>query len=164
MSTVDPSSETARLFGTAGGVVSPEASTVRVSDQSDALPEVEVLGIDNDAVAPARIPPGGRIVVRSGDPGEPEVTLGILTYSYSHRIPLELSGYATQTMSREEVLDVMAVAIGEAVIADRTLGGLVEFLDTETLTTDDLAVADAKPAKEGDAAIVAAYTTLNPLT
>ena len=33
-----------------------------------------------------------------------------------------------------------------------------------TLTTDDLAVADAKPAKEGDAAIVAAYTTLNPLT
>jgi hypothetical protein len=129
-----------------------------------ALPSVDVLGIDNDAVAPTRLAPAGRAVVRSGDPGEPEMTLGVRSYSYSHRIPIELTGYPSGALSREEVLDAMAAAIGAAVEADRFLGGLVEFLDLEAMTTDDLAVSGAQAARTGDLAIVAEYTTSNPLT
>lgn len=129
-----------------------------------ALPSADVIGVDNDAVAPTKLSPGGRVVIRSGDPGEPEVTLGVLTYSYTHRIPIELDAYPSDSMSREAVLDAMGTAIGTAVEADRTLGGLVEWLDVEAMTTDDIAVAGAQAVRSGDLAILADYTTTNPLT
>lgn len=131
---------------------------------ADALPAAEVLGLDKDTPAPTRIPAGGRAVIRSGDPGEPEMTLGILRYSYSHSVPVELDAYPTDTLTREEALDTMAAAIGAAVEADRSLGGLVEFLDVEALETDEIPVTDGKAAKSGQFAIVAEYTTSNPLT
>lgn len=130
---------------------------------ADALPNAEVLGIDNDAIAPVKLPAGGRAIVRSGEPGEPGVTLGVLSYSYAHRIPVELAAHASGTLSREAAIDAMAAAIGAAVEADRTLGGEVEWLDLEALTTDDLYEPNAKAAKAGDLAIVAEYTTSNPV-
>lgn len=133
---------------------------------AEALPEADVLGIDNDDVAPTRIAPGGRAVVRSGDPGEPEITLGVLSYSYVHRIPVELDAQASAGVTREEAIDALGVAIGAAVAADRTLGGLVEWLDAEALTTDDLVAAGGggQAARSGDLVIVAEYTVSNPLT
>lgn len=128
-----------------------------------ALPSSDVLGIDNDVTAPTRLGTGGRAVIRSGDPGEPEMTLGILSYSYSHRIPIELTAAATETLSREEALDAMAEAIGTAIDADRTLGGLADWLEIEAMTSDDLSVGDAQALKGGDLAIIADYTTSNPL-
>jgi hypothetical protein len=128
-----------------------------------ALPSADVVGTDNDDAAPARIGAGGRAVIRSGDPGEPEVTLGVLSYSYSHRIPIELDAYATDTLSREQAIDEMAEAIGAAVEADRTLGGLVEFLDIEAMTTDDLTISGGKAARSADLAVIAEYTVSNPL-
>lgn len=130
-----------------------------------ALPDADVIGIDNDDAAPSRIAPGGRVVVRSGDPGEAEVTLGVLSYSYVHRIPVELDASATPVLSREEAIDALAEAIGAAVAADRQLGGLVEWLDLEPLSTDDLVSASGgAAARSGDLAIVAEYTVSNPLT
>lgn len=129
-----------------------------------ALPAADVVTIDNDAVAPTKLAPGGRVVIRSGDPGDPEMTLGILTYSYSHRIPIELDAYPSGSQSREEVLDAMGVALGAAVEADRMLGGLVEFLDLEAMTTDDIYTSGAQAARSGNLALIADYTVSNPLT
>ena len=63
-----------------------------------ALPGAEV---KRNLAKAERIPPGGLVVIRDGDPGEPEVCLSPLTYLYSHRVPLEIAAYESATLSRE---------------------------------------------------------------
>lgn len=123
-----------------------------------ALPHADVLGLDDDASAPTRIAPGGRVVVRSGDPGEPEVDLCPLSYNYSHRVPVEVLA------PNEATLDVLLMAIGVAVEGDRTLGGLCDWIEPLAVETDEIA-ADNAPAQRGaDLTIIAQYATPNPLT
>ena len=128
---------------------------------ASALPSAEV---KRNLDKPERIPPGGLVIVRDGDPGEPEVLLSPLTYIYEHRVPIEVAASASATLTREQALDQMLAAIGEAVAADRTLGGLCEFLETEAPTSDDLETAGAISGRWADAAIIASYATANPLT
>jgi hypothetical protein len=128
---------------------------------ASALPNADV---KRNLDKPERIPPGGLVIVRDGDPGEPDVLLSPLTYVYEHRIPLEVAAFPSSTLSREEALDQMLSDIGAAVAADRTLGGLCEFLETEAPVTDDLETAGAASGRWADAAIIASYSTTNPLT
>ncbi len=128
---------------------------------ASALPAAEV---KRNLDKPERIPPGGLVILRDGDPGEPEVLLSPLTYVYEHRIPLELAAFASTSLTREEVLDQMLVAIGTAVAADRTLGGLCDFVEAEAPTSDDLEATGAISGRWADAAVVASYATANPLT
>lgn len=128
---------------------------------ASALPSAEV---KRNLDKPERIPPGGLIIIRDGDPGEPEVLLSPLTYIYEHRVPIEAAAFASASLTREQVLDQMLVAIGAAVAADRTLGGLCDFLETEAPASDDLETAGAHSGRWAEAAILATYATPNPLT
>jgi hypothetical protein len=125
-----------------------------------ALPNAEV---KRNLDKPERIPPGGLVIVRDGDPGEPDVLLSPLVYIYEHRVPIEIAAFASASLSREQALDQMLSALGAAVAADRTLGGLCEFLDTEAPASDDLETAGALSGRWAEAAIIAAYSTTNPL-
>jgi hypothetical protein len=125
-----------------------------------ALPAAKV---ERNAAKPERIPPGGLVIVRDGDPGEPEMLLSPLTYLYAHRVPIEIAARESATESREQVLDAMLAAIGAAVAADRTLGGLCEFIETEAPATADVEAAGAQAVRWADAAIVASYGTHDPL-
>lgn len=125
-----------------------------------ALPNADVKR--NQAKA-ERIGPGGSVIIRDGEPGEPEVDLSPLRYHYMHRIPLEIAVYESATLTREERLDQVLSAIGGAVEGDRTLGGLCEYLEAEAPSTDDLEVMGALAGRWADAAIVAHYTTPSPL-
>lgn len=124
-----------------------------------ALPSATV---ERNAAKPERIPPGGLVIVRDGDPGEPEVMLSPLTYVYTHRILLEVAARESAAQSREETLDAMLAAIGAAVAADRTLGGLCEFIEAEAPVTADIEASGAQPVRWADAAIVATYATTDP--
>jgi hypothetical protein len=128
---------------------------------ASALPSAEV---KRNLDKPERIPPGGLVIVRDGDAGEPEILLSPLTYIYEHRVPIEIAAFASASLTREQALDQMLAALGEAVAADRTLGGLCEFLDTEAPISDDLETAGAISGRWADAAIIASYATANPLT
>src|SRR5579885_1680372 len=112
---------------------------------------------------PERIPPGGLVIIRDGDPGEPEVLLSPLTYVYEHRVPIELAAFASASLTREQAIDQMLSAIGTAAMANRTLGGLCDFIETEAPTSDDLETAGAMSGRWADAAIIASYATANPL-
>lgn len=127
---------------------------------SSALPNADVR---RNLAKPERIPPGGLVVVRDGDPGEPEVMLSPLVYVYSHRIPIELAAYETSSQTPEQVLDEMLSAIGVAVSGDRTLGGLCDFIEAQAPATDDVETAGARAGRWADAAIVAVYGTPDPL-
>lgn len=126
-----------------------------------ALPLAEV---KRNLDKPERIPASGLVIIRDGDPGEPEVLLSPLSYTYSHRIVLELAAYASDPLTREQALDAMLSSIGAAVVANRTLGGMCIFLDTEAPSSDNLETLGAASARWAEAAIVATYTTSNPLT
>jgi hypothetical protein len=127
---------------------------------ASALPNAEV---KRNLAKPDRIAPGGLAIIRDGDPGEPEVILSPLIYIYTHRIPVELAAYETSSESREQVLDGMLGAIGLAVMNDRTLGGLCDFMEAEAPATDDIETAGARPGRWADAAIIAVYGTTDPL-
>lgn len=125
-----------------------------------ALPNADV---KRNLAKPERIPPGGLVIVRDGDPGEPEVMLSPLLYVYTHRVPIEIAAYESSSATREQVLDEILGAIGTAVAGDRTLGGLCDFIEAEAPATDDIDTAGARLGRWADAAIVAVYGTTDPL-
>jgi hypothetical protein len=129
-----------------------------------ALPGVEVLGLDGKDADPATVPESGRVIVMTGDPGDPEIDLSPLTYNYNHPVPISLSGYATDDDDLETVIDGMMRAIGVACEQDRTLGGLCNWIEPTAPITEYDAIQGTEVPKDADFMIVASYATSNPLT
>lgn len=107
---------------------------------------------------------GGLVIMRDGDPGDPEMTLGILAYSYHHRVALEVAFIGATEAVRREGLDALLVRIGAFCVVDRSLGGLTEWLEPEAPSFDDVNINGADPVAWADVGILADYTTSNPLT
>ncbi len=105
-----------------------------------------------DEVLPERIPAAGLIILRDGQPGEPEVTLSPLRYHYQHRAELEV--VIQVGTGRASAFDDLIATIAAALEADRTLGGLCDWVEPEAPASVDLPV-------EGAAALKAAVITLN---
>lgn len=110
-----------------------------------------------------RIPPGGLVVLRDGEPGEPGVTLSPLTYHFEHRIPVEIAVNETAGTPREQALDTVLQAVGAAIAANRTLGGLCDWIEAEAPATDDTEALGSTPVRFALLTIVAAYATADPL-
>ena len=114
-----------------------------------------------DEVLPERIPTSGLIILRDGQPGEPEVTLSPLRYHFQHRAELEV---VVQTgTGRASAFDILIAAIGTAMEADRTLGGLCDWVDPEAPASIDLPVEGAAALKAAVITINLHYTTTGPL-
>ena len=109
------------------------------------------------------IPVNGYVNVDDGDPGEPEVTLNPTTWIYEHELPVEVAANATKTVKAEARLDAMLQAIGAAVAADRTLGGLCDYLQVSAASTEGLTAEGAPVSRLAVVAITAVYGTTDPL-
>ncbi len=114
-----------------------------------------------DVVLPERIPPAGLIILRDGQPGEPEVTLSPLRYHYQHEAELEVIVLAPG--NRATAFDTLIGAIGTALAADRTLGGLCDWVEAEAPASVDLPVEGAVSLKAAVVTVVLHYTTADPL-
>lgn len=112
-----------------------------------------------DEVLPERIPPAGLIILRDGQPGEPEVTLSPLRYHYQHRAELEVIVQGAN--DRATAFDTLIEAIGTALATDRTLGGLCDWVEAEASV--DLPVEGAVSLKAAVVTVVLHYTTADPL-
>ena len=106
---------------------------------------------------------GGYVNVEDGDPGEPEVTLNPTTWIYEHQIPVDVAANAAQRLSAEERLDRMLQAIGAAVAADRTLGGLCDYFMVTAAQTEGLTSEGAPVSRYALVTVVAVYGTTDPL-
>ena len=114
-----------------------------------------------DEVLPERIPPAGLIILRDGQPGEPEVTLSPLRYHYLHRAELEV---IVQTPgNRAAAFDTLIAAIGTVLATDRTLGGLCDWVEAEAPASVDLSVDGAVSLRAAVITVVLHYSTSNPL-
>ena len=113
-----------------------------------------------DEVLPERIPAAGLIILRDGQPGEPEVTLSPLRYHYQHRAEIEA---VVQGATRDAAFDTLCASIGAAVAADRTLGGLCDWVEAEAPRPVDLAVEGAASLKAAVIPVILHYSTADPL-
>jgi hypothetical protein len=114
-----------------------------------------------DEVLPERIPAAGLIILRDGQPGEPEVTLSPLRYHYQHRAELEVVVQAPN--GRTSVFDSLIADIGAELEVDRTLGGLCDWIEPEAPASVDLPVEGAAALKAAVITVVLHYTTTGPL-
>lgn len=105
-----------------------------------ALPATALRG----EVLPERVPADGLLILRVGEPGEPEVTLSPLAYHYQHRAEIEA---VVQGADRDAAFDMLIARIGAALAADRTLGGLCDWDEAEAPRPVDLPVEGAASVK-----------------
>lgn len=109
---------------------------------------------------PERVPTAGLLILRDGEPGEPEVTLSPLRYHYQHRAEIEA---VVQGAARDATFDTLCASIGAAIAADRTLGGLCDWVEAEAPRLVDLPVDGAHSLKAAVVTVVLHYTTPDPL-
>ena len=121
------------------------------------IPHVPVL---RGEVLPERIPPAGLMILRDGEPGEPEVTLSPLTYHYQHRAEIEA---VVQGANRDAAFDALCAGIGTALVADRTLGGLCDWVEAEAPQPVDLPIEGSASLKAAVITVILHYSTTAPL-
>ena len=110
-----------------------------------------------DEVLPERIPPAGLIILRDGQPGEPEVTLSPLRYHWA-----ELEVIVQTPGNRATAFDTLIAAVG-TLTTDRTLGGLCDWVEADAPASVDLPVDGAVALKAAVVTVVLHYTTADPL-
>ena len=111
-------------------------------------------------VLPERVPADGLLILRDGEPGEPEVTLSPLAYHYQHRAEIEA---VVQCDARDAAFDALTASVGSALTADRTLGGLCDWVEAEAPRPVDLPVEGAASLKAAVIPVVLHYSTADPL-
>ena len=110
---------------------------------------------------PSACRPTGLLILRDGDPGEPAVTLSPLRYHYQHRAEVEA---VVQTgTGRDAAFVALAAGVGTLLSADRTLGGLCDWVEAEAPRPVDLAVDGAATLKAAVIPIVLHYASADPL-
>ena len=121
-----------------------------------ALPATALRG----EVLPERVPAAGLLILRDGDPGEPEVTLSPLRYHYQHAAEIEA---VVQGGDRDEAFDALCASIGAVIAGDRTLGGLCDWIEAEAPRPVDLPVEGAAGLKAAVIPVILHYTASDAL-
>jgi hypothetical protein len=111
-------------------------------------------------ILPERVPTAGLLILRDGEPGDPEVTLSPLRYHYQHRAEIEA---VVQGAARDAAFDTLTTSIGTALAADRTLGGFCDWVEAEAPRPVDLPVEGAASLKAAIIPVVLHYSTVDPL-
>ncbi len=120
--------------------------------------------VARNAVLPDRVPDEGLVVVRDGDPGEPDVSLNPRTEYYTHAVEIEAYVRQPRTGSAEALLDGLLADIGNALLADPTLGGAVETLRLGAPEIEPFAVEGARPLLAARFSVFVEYLVTDPLT
>ena len=127
----------------------------------DAMPRGVTI-LRNDPL-PNALPTAGIVILRDGDPGEPEITMSPLTYEYEHAAELEVIVTDKTSTKRDAKFSKLAKAISGAISADRTFGGLTLWAVPEAPEPADIPIASATPLKAAVIPIRLTYTTSDPL-
>lgn len=122
-----------------------------------AMPAIALRG----DVLSERVPSTGLMILRDGEPGEPDVTLSPLRYHYQHRAEIEA---VVQGTNRDDAFDTLCASIGTALATDRTLGGLCDWVQAEAPRPVDLPIEGASSLKAAIIPVVLHYSTADPLS
>lgn len=128
--------------------------------QSNMSPGVKLLR--NEAY-PERIPEAGILILRDGDPGEPEITLSPPSYLYEHRVEVDVLVEARDAEVRDASFDALKQTVGIAITSNRTLGSLCDYVEAEAPAPIDLAVEGTEAVKAASITIKLIYASADPL-
>ena len=120
--------------------------------------------IRRNEVLPEKVPTAGLVILRDGDPGEPDVTLNPRSEFYSHRVEIEAYISRDAAGGGEAALDALLRAIGSALRSDPSLGGLAENLTPSAPETGALAIEGAAPILTARLIVTVEYLVSDPLT
>ncbi len=112
---------------------------------------------------PSRIPTGGLVVLRDGEPGDPDVLLSPTSYIYTHRVEVEVLVQNGNSLTRDTAMDTLLQAIGAAISADETLGGAVDKAWPGSPELISEPVEGAAAIKAALAPVFLEYITSTPL-
>lgn len=110
------------------------------------------------------IPDQGLVVLRDGLSGEPEdVLLSPQRFIYNHLAELTVIVRDKDEEDRDSALDALLVLVDESIVVDRTLGGKVEWCESQS--PDVFSVEeDGQLFKYAIISILLRFTTTNALT
>ena len=117
------------------------------------LPAIVLRG----GVLPERVPAEGLLILRDGEPGQPDVSLSPLAYHYEHAAEVEA---VVQGPERDQHLDSLCSDVGAVLTADRTLGGLCDWAEATAPRTVDLPIEGAATLKAAIVTVTLHYTSL----
>jgi hypothetical protein len=133
-----------------------ETILVALHARLSALPAIAL----RSDVLPERVPAAGLLILRDGEPGEPEVTLSPLRYHYQHRAEIEA---VVQGANRDVAFAALCASIGTTLANDRTLDGLCDWVEAEAPRPVDLPIESSASLKAAVITVILHYSTTDPL-
>ena len=109
------------------------------------------------------VPPGGMIVLRDSEPGEPDMTLGTVSYWYTHRVDLEVFVPALFDGTAEGRLDTLLTYIGATLSVDESLGGRAQMMSWGAPDVSVVSMDGGPPILSALVAVVVEYQVSDPL-
>ena len=115
----------------------------------DQLRTMAVASVKCNEALPQAVPAAGLVILRDGDPGEPDVTLNPVHFYYRHQAEIEAFVTPLVGGGGEALLDTLIEAVADALAVDRSLGGLVENMSLGAPTIETLIIEGAAPIDGG---------------
>jgi hypothetical protein len=143
----------------------PASKAEQVMDALKALLEtLPDAVVERSSMLPEKIPDGGLIILRDGDPGEPEQALGGFgsTY-YQHAVEVEVYLEEGDAAARDAAFDALFQQIGAALDSDPMLGGIAFGLTYGRPEPVIEAVAGAPAIKAATLTVTVDYESNAPL-
>jgi hypothetical protein len=120
--------------------------------------------VERNSVLPEKIPAGGLVILRDGDPGEPERALGGFGNAYyQHAVEIEAYIAEGDASARDATFDDLLQQIGVALESDPTLGGLAFGLTYGRPEPAIEAVVSAPAIKSATLTVTVEYESDAPL-
>ncbi len=143
----------------------PASKAEQVLEALEALLEtIPDAVVAHNSVLPEKIPDGGLVILRDGDPGEPEQALGAFGDAYyQHAVEIEAYVEEGDAAARDAAFDALLQQIGIALEADPPLGGLAFGLTYGRPETSIEAVTGVPAIKVVTLTVTVDYETDTPL-
>jgi hypothetical protein len=120
--------------------------------------------IERNSVLPEKVPDGGLVILRDGDPGEPEEALGGFGNAYyQHAVEVEIYVEEGHAAARDAAFDGLLQQIGAVLEGDPTIGGLAFGLSYGRPEPAIEAIAGAPAIKSAPLTLPVDYETDAPL-
>jgi hypothetical protein len=120
------------------------------------LETVAGLTVRRNEALPEKIPTGGLAILRDGDP---DVAPSPLTYLWRHAAPVEIVVQHGDAVERDRLSDDLVQAATVALLTDRNLGGLADWLEASPPSADLLPVEGAAAIRAATLIVTIHYAT-----
>lgn len=116
--------------------------------------------VERDEPVAQTLPPGGRIIVSDGD-ASAEAILSPLQYAVELTADVEIIAPGATRAARAARLDLLLTAVSDAVAANRTLGGAVEWATVGVAAIEVDSVSGSAPVHSASIPVTMNYTATN---